>query len=114
MADDGSVAVSHLSTMQTQVLLAVFLASTPAEALTIVHRNDKTAAAARVLAQMDYLVVGKNGAAVTRVGVQELVQNGYMDETGQTTEFGQQFYQKAVAALNEKATYPLISELITK
>lgn len=109
---EGNVTTTHLSDMQTQVLLAMFLAPSPEEALNIARRNEKAAAAVKTLVQMNYVVIGENGAAVTRSGIQELVQNGYIDESGQTTEYGQQFYQKAVAALNEKTTYALISELL--
>lgn len=42
---------------------------------------------------------------------QELKTHGYLDDTGETTEFGQRFYQQAVASLNE---YHIIHELLLR
>lgn len=112
MADERAQII-HLSATQTQLLLAIFLTDVPAEAVNLTRRNAKSAEAARALVQMGYLVIGDQGAAATRHGVQELVQNGYIDGAGQTTEFGQQYYQKAIAALNESHRYAVLGELLT-
>ena len=97
-----NVETTHLSQTQTQLLLAVFLAGTPEEAREIVRRSANNAAAAKSLIAMDMLVVGEGGAAVTKAAIEELHSQGYIDDSGQTTEFGQQFYQKAAAALSEQ------------
>lgn len=97
-----NVETTHLSETQTQLLLAVFLSGTPEEAREIVRRSANNAAAAKSLIAMDMLVVGQGGAAVTKAAIEELRSQGYIDESGQTTEFGQQFYQKAAAALSER------------
>lgn len=112
MANEQVIHTTHLSNTQMQVMLAIFLADTPQEALNISRRNVKAAEAVKVLIQMDFVVIGENGAAVTKTGIRELINTGYIDEAGQTTELGQQFYQQAVAALNEKISYELIGELL--
>lgn len=106
-----NVETTHLSQTQTQLLLAIYLSATPDEARQIARRSANNAAAAKMLMQMDLLVVGPNGAAVTKAAIEELQSQGYIDDAGQTTEFGQQFYQQAAAALSEQ--YHIIKDLIS-
>lgn len=106
-----NVETTHLSQTQTQLLLAIYLSGTPEEGREIARRSANTAAAAKQLMSMDFLVIGANGAALTKSAIEELRSQGYIDDTGQTTEFGQQFYQQAASALSEK--YHLMNELIS-
>lgn len=106
-----NVETSHLSQTQTQLLLAVYLADTPEEAREVARRSANTAAAAKSLIQLNMLVVGTTGAAVTKAAIEELRTQGYIDGEGQTTEFGQKFYQGAAAALSEQ--FHLIKSLLS-
>lgn len=105
-----NVETTHLSQTQTQLLLAIYLSGTPAEGREIARRSANTVAAAKQLMAMDFLVIGPNGAALTKGAVEELRSQGYVDDAGQTTEYGQQFYQHAAAALSEQ--YHLIKDLL--
>lgn len=89
----------------------MLIAESPEESKAIAHRSERTKASAHVLMQLKFVVIGDNGAAVTPAGIAELESNGYVDETGETTEFGQEFYQQAVASLNE---YQIIRELLLR
>lgn len=106
-----NVETTHLSDTQTQLLLAVYLSGTPEEAREIVRRSQNTAAAAKALIAMNMMVVGSGGAAVTKLAIEELRAQGYIDETGQPTEFGQQYYQKAAAALSEQ--YQILKTMLS-
>lgn len=106
-----TISTTHLNQTQTQVLLAMFIADTPQEAKSVAHRSAKTLTAAKALQQLNYVVVGDDGAAVAPAGIEELKTHGYLDDTGETTEFGQRFYQQAVASLNE---YHIIHELLLR
>lgn len=106
-----NVETTHLSQTQTQLLLAIFLSSSPDEAREICRRSANNIAAAKALVQLEFLVIGQGGAAVTRSAIEELKSQGYIDDAGQTTEFGQQFYQKAAAALSEQ--YHIIATLLS-
>jgi len=106
-----NVEATHLSQTQTQLLLAVYLSATPEEAREIIRRGANNTAAAKALIQMDMLVVGEGGAAVTKAAIEELHSQGYIDDGGQTTEFGQQFYQKAAAALSEQ--YQILKTMLS-
>lgn len=106
-----NVETTHLSQIQTQLLLAIYLSGTPEEGREIARRSANTAAAAKTLISMEMLVIGAGGAALTKAAVEQLKSQGYIDEEGQTTEYGQQFYQQAASALSEQ--YHIIRDLIS-
>lgn len=108
---EQQVRAEHLSDTQTQVLLAVYL-SGPEESFNVVRKSAKTAEAAKSLQQLGYITMDAKGVYVTDLGKNTLVEDGYIDQTGQTTEFGQQYYQQAVDALNESYKYSVITDLL--
>lgn len=105
------VSTTRLNQSQTSLLLAMLIAESPEESKSIAHRSERTKASAHALMQLKFVVIGEHGAAVTPAGIAELKSNGYVDEAGETTEFGQEFYQQAVASLNE---YQIIHELLLR
>lgn len=106
-----NVETTHLSQIQTQLLLAIYLSGTPDEGREIARRSENTAAAAKQLMTMNFLVIGPNGAALSKAAIEELRSQGYIDDAGQTTEFGQRYYQQAASALSEK--YYIIKNLLS-
>lgn len=105
------VSITRLNQAQTKLLLAMYIADTPEEAKAVAVRSERTKTSAKMLIRLDLVVVGDNGAALTPAGIVELKTNGYLDDAGETTEFGQRFYQQAVASLNE---YHIIRELLSR
>lgn len=101
-----------LTQHQTDLLLAMHLATSPVDAKLIAHRTTRTAISSKTLQQMNMVVAGENGIELTDVGRNELVINGYIDDAGSLTQYGEEYYQRAVKSLNEFAlTRALLTSL---
>lgn len=99
----------RLTQSQTQLLLAMALSDSPTETKAVAHRSARTLASAKMLVQLGYIVMDPIGASVTELGFMELKTNGFLNDAGESTEFGQKYYQQAVDSLNE---FHLIRELL--
>lgn len=90
-----------LTQHQTGLLLAIHVVADPVEAKNIAHRNSRTVESLRVLLKFGMVSLVGGELTVTQTGIAELLSNGYIDDSGESTEYGEQFYQHAVASLNE-------------
>lgn len=96
-----NIASIKLTQHQTSLLLAINVAPDPRSAYNTAHKNARSAASLAVLRQMGMVVSGENGVEITPAGTNELFTSGYLDDSGNMTEYGQQYYQQAVKTLNE-------------
>lgn len=99
----------RLTQHQIGLLLAIVLVDDPKEAKNIAHRTARTVESVRVLLKFGMVELVGDEISVTPTGFAELLGNGYIDDSGEATEFGQQFYQHTVASLNE---FYIIGELL--